>query len=535
MEDRLDMAVFDPKTGAVIDGNTVGIQAGALGNPELLKQSLAQLLGGCNAKWKDLYLSAPTDLLRQIEMPKMADKDLFTALSSEAERYQVFQGTEAVADFSRQPPRPDSSPGTDRLVFGGVRQDLVAHWLEAFGKLKIKPVGLDIHINQTLRAMAGSGVLDAVVQQAGPDALWGAVFRGHNHVWFVLWQGNTLVELREVNMDLGAMATEDELTKIILENDIEDELRRTAQGYGAVAVWLAEGLSPELMQALSTKLEVPIQPIVLGPIVAETVTAPVHPAAIGAAMMPVVNFPFDMNFLLGERGALMQKAAKAADAKGGKASGGGESSSAAPSKIAPMLMTIGVASLIIMGLLATSVWGYHNMIVKPQLASVKTELAKEQATQQKLTAERASLQQKHDGRSAQAEVIHRVVQQNRLFPAVMEDLHTLTPTSVWMYSLDLNQNFVLKGKALSETAVVKFAKQFDPLPYLSQVKVNRIAQELVGVNPVYDFELTGNTNPSALTPPQPSSPKGAEDNLAESPPTPAAAGAAPSAKKGAGD
>ncbi len=505
-EERLDIAVLDPKTGSIIDGNTIGVQAGTLTNPELLKQALSQLLGGCNTKWKDAYLSAPTDLLRQIEMPKMADKDLFTALSSEAERYQAFQGTEAIADFCRQPARPDSPPGTDRMVFGGVRQDLVTQWLQTFNKLKIKPIGLDIHINQILRAMAGSGVLDAVVQQAGPEALWGAAFRGRSHVWFVLWRGNTLVELREVNMDLGAMATEDDLTKIILENDIEDELRRTAQGHGQVAVWLAEGLSPELMSALSTKLEVPIQPIALGPIVADNVTAPLHPAAIGAAMMPLIPFPFEMNFLLGEGGALMQKASKAAaeeGKKGGKKGKADKSSSNSMGQIAPLAFKAGVASIVFMGIIAALVWGYHEFMVKPQLKTTQTALATKQATQQQLTAERTALQQQYDSRAGQADVIHKVVQQNRLFPAILDDLHTITPTSVWMYSLSLSPNLTLRGKGLSETAVVKFAKQFDPLTYVSQVKVNKISRELVGENAVYDFELAGSTNAAALMPPPP--------------------------------
>lgn len=496
MEGRLDLALYQPKDNAITKGVSLALPPGGLDDPQQLKEALQQGLNQIVAKGvKQVGVSVPTALLRQMEMPRLSDKDLFTALSSEAERYQAFQGVEAVADFDRLPPLAGQAMDAERVAYGALRRDRLEKWLGVFQQLKLNVTRVDIHINQMLRALAGSGVLDAVVQQAGANAYWGALFRGSQNVWFALFQATQLVELREVNMDLGAMAGEDDLTKIILENDIHDELRRTAQNFEPVAVWLADGLDPAFMASLSEKLGVSVQPCQIGPIVSPDVSVDLHPTAVGAALSSQVDFPFNMNF------ASLAKADKsvAKDVSGGdlaSGSGGGFAE-----KYGTLLMSMAVASFLLAGAVAVILWGYLQFVVKPKAADIQQKVQAAQLKEAQLTAERNRLQVQYDTRASMADLIHRVIRQNRLFPALMGDLHTMTPSNVWVYELDVSNRLQISGKGMNDTAILKFAKQFDPLDYVRNVSVETIEEEFVNEQAIYRFVLSGGTRPEALTPP----------------------------------
>lgn len=496
-EGQLDLAVLEPKHGQITRAARLPLPPEGLDNPEQLKQVLQQGLSQVNAKGiKSVGVSVPTTLLRQLEMPRLNDSDLYTALSSEAERYQSFQGVEAVADFARMPALPNQAPGTERIVYGGLRKDRLQGWLGVFQSLKLQVNRLDIHINHMLRALASSGVLDAVVQQAGEAAYWGILFRGNQNVWFALWQANQLMELREVNMDLGAMASEDELTKIILENDIYDEIRRTAQHYQPVAVWLTDGLEPGLMASLSEKLGVPVQPCELGPIVSDQVEIVCHPAAIGAAFSRDVDFPFGMNF------SRLTGASKLSDKKLASDDGGGADPSGALGgvKLGPLLLMLGAGVCALALLFTVGLWVYTNVMVAPKARDLTAQVQQQEAEQSRLKAEEAALQRQYDTRASLADLIHRVIQKNRVFPALMGHLHTVTPTNIWVYKLDVGNQLRIEGKGLSDTAIIKFAKQFDPLAYTEQMAVHTIEEEFVNDEAIYKFELRGATRPGALTP-----------------------------------
>ena len=172
-EGALEWLVLDSATGQPLQSSTLPLNPGELDLPAAaLADRLKALVRQVPSGVKCIHLSVPTALLRMTEMPSLPPKEMTMALSSEAERYRVFDGTEAVVGYYPLPPQPFQAAGTDRIVFSALRQDRLANWLQACKLAKLKLASVDVHVGQQLRALAAAGVLDGILQQAGEEAFW---------------------------------------------------------------------------------------------------------------------------------------------------------------------------------------------------------------------------------------------------------------------------------------------------------------------------------------------------------------------------
>src|SRR5690606_9420994 len=108
------------------------------------------------------------------------------------------------------------------VVFGAVRSDTLALYRKILVRdLKLKLASISLEPLNILRGMAGTGVLDSLVQQIGADAYWGTIFVEPGRLRISLWQGSKLLELRETHIDTSefAVTTSD---SIIVEDVLEE-------------------------------------------------------------------------------------------------------------------------------------------------------------------------------------------------------------------------------------------------------------------------------------------------------------------------
>lgn len=477
----IELTSFNPGTQKIEVAAAVELNPGELDDENVLIGKCQALFSQVTIPVKEAHLTVPGALLRLIEMPKMPTKELYMALSSEAERYKIFDGTEAVVDFTTLPVTEASAPNSQQVVFGALREDQLNRWMSVFQSLKIKIVSVSNNLSNVHRAMAGSGVLDGLLQQAGENAYWGVLYRGLSHVWFVLWQGNTLVELREVNMQMAGLETAEPDIQAMIYGDLSDELIRTAKHVDSIAVWLTYGFSEQQNLILAEKAGQSVRQAFVGPVFEYEAYASLP--AVGAAMTSVVDYPFGLDFLTGSSQlGKVQASTKSAEVVGP------ESSSPLPTIIIGLGILVTVLSVALWGVLSLYDW----FGVGKQLANA--EKLKVEKTQEKtqLDAEIQTLTVKEGQQLAIINLIKRVQHRDRLYPEFLADLTDITPSDVWVYDATLGNNFSVRGKGISHQSVILFARQFDPLTFVKNVSIESVLEESTNDGQVrFDFEIKG--------------------------------------------
>lgn len=478
-----ELAVFSPKAMAIESAASIPIPPGIFDqdgdtvyNPELLKELLSQLVRSVKPKPSMVHLSLPGTLLRLVEMPKMEAAGLYVSLSSEAERYKVFDNAEAVVDFA---PNPNAQvpAGQQQVVFGAVRSDTLGHYLKILKGLKIKPASVTLEPLTVLKAMAGTGVLDGLVQQIGTDAHWGMIFVEPTRVRLSIWQCDHLVELRETAMDTREFSTA--TADSIATEDLLEEIRRTTKAIQPM-IWLSHNLPPAMQQVLSEKMGMPIHNAPLGQ--ALTMEQPLELSTVGAALSSMVPFPFDFNIMAGisKSGAEVPTSGPPAGLE--DASDGGTS-----------LIPIGIGSLLVGGLasaglfIAAMLSGQQIPPLESQRDTIKMEVSSLQARQQELR-KRAELDQ------SLLAMIQKAKVRNHVYVALTDDLKNKTPEKIWIRSLEVNEALELSGKALSHQSVINFARTFDDPAYTRDIVIKSIKEGRLGGALVFDFVIRGGVN-----------------------------------------
>ncbi|MDH4379828.1 MAG: PilN domain-containing protein [Vampirovibrionales bacterium] len=509
-EGTLEWLVLDTATGLPVQSSNLPLNPGELDlPPAALADRLKALVGQIPGGVKGIHLSVPTTLLRLTEMPSLPPKEMTMALSSEAERYRVFDGADAVVGYYPLPAQPFQAPGVDRIVFSALRQDRLSNWLQACKLAKLKLLSVDIHVGQQLRALAATGVLDGILQQAGEEAYWGLMVRGKSHLWMVLWQGVQLVELREVTMEMSGWehynpATLSPEEVQLIQSDVLDEVRRTIQNRSPIALWLAENIPLDIREHVQGQLDVAVRPALLeGPLGALGLSLPV----VGAAYKGLTPFPFGMNFLESSSG--VKGSAGPQSPAAGALSKGASQANDTLANLAPKLFGFGLASCVLLGLLALGLFLFKTMAVEKQLNELTTQETAAQQQEIQLKQQVATLQEQQDARQYVAQLMDRVLHQNALYPYLLRDLKRLTPPSVWIYNVQLGPQFTLAGKAMNEKPILTFARQWDGLPYVSKIDVASIKEvrdDTLG-RVTYEFNLAGQGSPATLDLPQRTLPK----------------------------
>ncbi|HEY9745874.1 MAG TPA: pilus assembly protein PilM [Oculatellaceae cyanobacterium] len=490
-----ELAIFSPKTMAIESAASIPIPPGvfdrdgdSIYDPDLLKDLLGQLLRSVRPRPNLVHLSLPGTLLRLVEMPKMEPAGLYVSLSSEAERYKTFDNAEAVVDFCPVP-HPNQPPNRQQVVFGAVRSDTLTQYLKILKGLKVKTASISLEPLTVLRAMAGTGVLDGLVQQIGTDAYWGLILVEATRVRLSIWQCDQLVELRETAMETQdfAMATPDSMAV----EDLLEEIRRTTKAVQPT-VWLSHDLPPAMQQVLSEKLGYPIYPAPLGQ--GLTLSQPLQLSTVGAALSSMVEFPFQFDILAG-----------LTHSGGGGASS--QSSSAAPQQLAEevsgsnggSLIPLGLGSLVVSGLVTGGLF-VAAMMVQQQIPELEAKRDNIKMEVSALEARQQELKKKAELDRALLDMIQQSKIRNRIYVALTDDLRNKTPEKIWIRSLTVDNALQLDGKALSHQSVINFARSFDEPVYARDIVIKSIKEGRLGGTLVFDFSLSGRVNldPSIL-------------------------------------
>ncbi|MBY0402703.1 MAG: pilus assembly protein PilM, partial [Cyanobacteria bacterium] len=254
-------------------------------DPNALGQIISSLVDQVKPKSRVAHLSIPGTLLRFTEMPKMQPKELYLSLSSEAERYKIFDDTEAAVDFSVLD-IPGTPANQQKLVFGAVRNDTLNAYKQILKIAKIKIASIDLEPLNVLRGMAGTAVLNSLVQQIGPTAFWGTILVEPERVRLLLWQGSNLVDLREFQMG-------DPNSYVI--SDLLDEIQRTTKT-NQPAIWLTYRMPEVADKILSERLNIPVRSCLIGPAITQD-QPDLMVSTVGTALRSLVSFPFDFDIL----------------------------------------------------------------------------------------------------------------------------------------------------------------------------------------------------------------------------------------------
>lgn len=485
---KIELGVFSPKTMAFEQCFSMPVPSGLFDHErdmiretEVLKTLIGQVLLQAKPRPSHIHLSLPGTLLRMVEMPKIDTVALYLSLSSEAERYKMFDETEATVDFVivDNPALPGNML---QLVLGAVRNDALLQYLRIFKSHKVKVESISLEPVNVLRGMAGSGVLDGLMQQISQNAHWGMIFVEPARVRFSVWQSGQLIELRELAMDTRDFVQPRE--NMLVVEDMLEEIRRTTKNVQPV-IWLTQGMPPAMENTLSELLGCPVRPAPIGNAV--SFSQPLELSTIGCTMSSVVPFPFELDIQAGMSVASgSQKMDGAAfEPSSIKDAGGAPSSN--------KLIPLGIGALVLGSLLTGILLLMATMTaqqvppLQSQLDTVKTEVATLEARQRELKT-KVELDQS----------LIRLIQlskvRNKVYVALAEDLKRKTPEKIWIQSLNVTDNLEIKGKALNHRSVINFAKSFDAAPYTKAILIDSISEAKMGSAIVYDFKVSGGVN-----------------------------------------
>ncbi|MBX2860160.1 MAG: pilus assembly protein PilM [Vampirovibrio sp.] len=495
----VEAVVFSKKGFGIEKSASLAMPPGVLGeagdrvaNPAELGRMFQQLLKQLGAKSKNVHLSIPATLLRMVEMPKMDPHQFYISLSSEAERYKSFDDTEAVVDFSTI--QSDTvAGGAERVIFGAVRQDALEGYLKALQLAKVKPASIDLNPLNTLRGMAGSGVLDNLVQQIGPDAIWGTLFVEEDRIRFFIWSGSNLLELREVHMETRELEMAGQASPAISE--LAEEIQRTTKTYKP-AVWLTERLTPAANQALSEQLMTPFTPCLVGPglMTAEPLALL---SSVGVSMKSSVPFPMEFDLMAGLDHATTPMNI-------GKSS----SQSSEEGKNNPLAGLLAGAA-VLLWLLVLGGWLvaglYGGLFLGQQVDTLETE---KQDTLNHIISLNSQIEELKADAAVQQLIVNiarDAKKRNTLFVKFSQNLRSQTPNTIWLTDVSLDNQIAVQGKSMNEQDVITFSRSFDRLPYIQQVLLTSVKENFIESTKVFEFttDMNANLNADALSPASP--------------------------------
>ncbi len=481
----VELAVFSPKNLAIEQSFSVAIPDGLLDpeldtvhDPNMLKELISQVFRSVKPKPSLIHLSLPGTLLRMVEMPKALDTaSLYVSLSSEAERYKTFDNTEASVDFVVVN-NPGLPPNMQQLVLGAVRSDSLTVYLKILKDLRVKIHSIGLEPLNVLRGMAGTGVLDSLVQQVGTEAHWGMILAESARIRFSLWQCDRLLEFRELAMDTRNFA--EAVNDPIVVEDLLEEIRRTTKSMQPV-LWLTQNIPPQMEEVLASRLDCPVRTAPLGNAVA--MSQPLALSTVGASMTSVVPFPFDLDITegLNKSGGTSVSNDVAHDVGGSE--GGGPA----------WLIPAGVASLLLGGIASAGLWAMATA-VGAQIPDLQNKVDAAKVEVSGLESRQAELKKKVELDQTLLDMVQKSKIRNQVYVALTSDLKAKTPEEVWIQNLTVNDVFELAGKALNHKSVINFAKSFDAAPYTKAILIDSIMEGKLGGSLIYDFKISGGVN-----------------------------------------
>lgn len=448
----MPMATMDPNGDRLRDPETLATSIAAMCAEMGLKQSI-----------KTVHVSVPGTLVRIVEMPKVNKNELVLALTSDAERYAIFNDTEAVVSYEILSEEPD-----DRLkiLLVALRKDTVAEYKACFDIAKLKIASLEVETISSLRGFKYTGALDEVLSEV-KDQPWGTIHFDPERIRIAVWHNDTVKNWREIILDTSDLRIMGEDAPVI--QDLVEEVRRTI-GMTRPVLWCTYGIPESLSTALTARLGTAVKPMLPGKDINLDDTK-LSLASIGVAAKSYDKFPALIDI---QPTAEME-------------------SSAGPASGAFKLMVITAIVLGVLMLLISIGLFAAGTGIDIFTKGVEDEVTKQTTQIQSLQTEVAELNKIVSINKELANRVNGIVQKNDTIFKVSEAMKDKIPGNVWLDSLKIGDNIELEGKSVDYKSVMSFSKNFDtqnsPVTALSFDSIQEVSEKGI---PVYKFKMLGN-------------------------------------------
>lgn len=250
------------------------IQDGTILEPGVLAAELREMIAEMRTRKRTVVTAASNMavITRNLQVPKMPDKQMEEAVRWEAERYIPFPIDEVVLDYAPLDNPDNFSEGEQmEVVIGAARQEIVTSFVETLKQAGLEPLIIDIKPFAGLRAIQNRLLHTAELDQ-DPVSLFLEI--GAESSALVLTRGERLLLNRVINLSgkdfsaaigrafnldalaaeeakksygLATIPTEDE--DLLLDFDAERERFSPARMYDAIRPVLVE-LTTELRRSL---------------------------------------------------------------------------------------------------------------------------------------------------------------------------------------------------------------------------------------------------------------------------------------------
>ncbi|MEB3206420.1 MAG: PilN domain-containing protein [Vampirovibrionales bacterium] len=449
-------------------------------------QSVLNLLG---QRVGAVHLSVPACLLTLGGVAKVPPKMLKLAVENEAERFEVFQETPPAVGYALQG-HIEAPEGYQSLVLSALRKDTLTKIADVFDSLKVKVKTVDIHELDTLRALAGTGVLDSLVGQLGTEARWGALFLESGRARLSVWQGSSLIVIHQADLNDPL----DKYGMMLNPMQLEDIAQALAAFMEQVLCdfWFVHGISEESIEMLSERLRLPMRaafwpesfsvaPLLDG--------GNLRIETLGCALRDWVSFPFELQFaslhkrlFKSSRGVLGFLSPKAAASTSHRVDTENERSKTG------LLMTFLIAGLVVIGLATTSLY-ILSFLAKSEQGKLTASVEQSQASINVLKQQLAKVQSKNTVQKRLRDLIVKTKHKNQLYSEIGHDLKEFVPESLWLESTSIGESLTLRGKAIHHQDVLLFARRFDDATYLNSMLIQKIKETTLQNNNVFSFEI----------------------------------------------
>ena len=388
-------------------------------DPETLATSIAAMVAELNAKppIKLVHLSVPGTLVRIVEMPKVPKNELLLALISEAERYAIFNDTEAIVDYEILSEEPEDK---QRIMLVALRKDTVQAYRETFNMAKLKVSSLEVETISSLRGLKTSGALNNLLTEIG-DQPWGTIHFESERIRISLWQYDKIKNWREVLLDTSDLKTMGEDAPIV--QDLVEEIRRTV-GMTRPVIWLTYGIQDSLAFKLTSRIGATVKPMVPGDNI-ELLDNKITLSTIGTCTKSIEPFPISVNI----QSTQPQEA----------------SSELQPSFIA-MIAIAGLLAVLV-GIITIVLFGF-GFLKNQEISKIDNE-------NNKISTEITQLSQASLGGASQelVQAILTIKESNKVFYETVTDVERSIPKNTWI-SMFFMQSIIPEGLSSATAAIL---------------------------------------------------------------------------------
>lgn len=440
-----------------------------LRDPQTLATSIAAMFSelGVKSSVKSVHVSVPGTLVRIVEMPKIPKNELILALTSEAERYAIFNDTEALVDYEVLSEEPDER---QKIILVALRKDTVAAYKETFDIAKIKMESLEVETISCLRGLKYSGSLDAALAEVG-DQPWGSIHFEPERVRITVWHYDQIKNWREVLLDTSDLKIMGEEAPVI--QDLVEEVRRTI-GMTRPALWLTYGIPESLATALTPRLGANVRSMLPGTNV-QLDDPKLSLAAIGLCAKSFDPFPAFIDIT------------PAVDPESSGEILGSFKLMIAGAFVLAVIM--GILTVILIGL---SLWFNH-------MATKADEKITEQTNNiNTLQTEVNELQKRTSIDKELSDKVQRIVAQNGSISKITDAIKEKIPSNLWLEKVAVSGDIQIEGKSIDYDSIIQFSKNFEDSENLSGTPspiTNMSLQNIEEVDDkgrtVYKFSMVG--------------------------------------------